>query len=89
MATGMPLRVAVGTSLVAVSALGLTTAASYAVSGYVEWRLVGLLVAGGVAGAISGIALGKRLAGAKRGMEIGFAVLVVAAGCYVVVRGLG
>jgi uncharacterized membrane protein YfcA len=89
MATGMPLRVAVGTSLVAVSALGLTTAASYAVSGYVEWRLVGLLVAGGVAGAISGIALGKRLAGAKRGMEIGFAVLVVAVGCYVVVRGLG
>ena len=89
MATGMPLRVAVGTSLVAVSALGLTTAASYAVSGYVEWRLVGLLVAGGVAGAISGIALGKRLAGAKRGMEIGFAVLVVAVGCYVVARGMG
>jgi len=89
MATGMPLRIAVGTSLVAVSALGLTTAASYALSGYVEWRLVGLLVAGGVLGAIGGIALGKRLAGAKRAMEIGFAVLVAAVGCYVVVRGLG
>lgn len=88
MATGMPLRVAVGTSLVAVSALGLTTAASYALSGYVEWRLVGLLVAGGVGGAISGIAMGKRLAGAKRGMEIGFAVLVVAVGAYVVMRGV-
>lgn len=89
MATGMPLRVAVGTSLVAVSALGLTTASSYALSGYVEWRLVGLLVAGGLAGALAGIALGKRLAGAKRAMEIGFAVLVVAVGCYVVARGLG
>ena len=89
MATGMPLRIAVGTSLVAVSALGLTTAASYALSGYVEWRLVGLLVAGGGLGAIGGIALGKRLAGAKRAMEIGFAVLVAAVGCYVVVRGLG
>jgi len=89
MATGMPLRIAVGTSLVAVSALGLTTAASYALSGYVEWRLVGLLVAGGVLGAIGGIALGKRLAGAKRAMEIGFAVPVAAVGCYVVVRGLG
>jgi uncharacterized membrane protein YfcA len=89
MATGMPLRIAVGTSLVAVSALGLTTAASYALSGYVEWRLVGLLVAGGVLGALGGIALGKRLAGAKRAMEIGFAVLVAAVGCYVVVRGLG
>jgi uncharacterized membrane protein YfcA len=89
MATGMPLRIAVGTSLVAVSALGLTTAASYALSGYVEWRLVGLLVAGGVLGALGGIALGKRLACAKRAMEIGFAVLVAAVGCYVVVRGLG
>lgn len=89
MATGMPLRIAVGTSLVAVSALGLTTAASYALSGYVEWRLVGLLVTGGIGGAIGGIALGKRLAGAKRAMEIGFAVLVVAVGCYVAARGLG
>lgn len=88
MATGMPLRVAVGTSLVAVSALGLTTAASYALSGYVEWRLVGLLVAGGLVGALSGIALGKRMAAAKRAMEIGFAVLVVAVGAYVVMRGV-
>jgi len=89
MATGMPLRTAVGTSLVAVSALGLTTASSYALSGYVEWRLVGLLVVGGLGGAGAGIALGHRLAGAKRAMEIGFAGLVVAVGAYVVLRGLG
>jgi hypothetical protein len=87
-ATGMPLRTAVGTSLVAVAALGLTTAASYTLSGYVEWSLVGLLVAGGLAGAIAGIALGKRLAGAKRAMEIGFALLVTCVGAYVVMRGL-
>ena len=73
----------------AVVALGLTTATSYAFSGYVEWQLVGLLVVGGVAGALAGIALGKRLAGAKRAMEIGFAALVIAVGCYVVARGLG
>lgn len=88
MATGMPLRIAVGTSLVAVSALGLTTAASYALSGYVEWGLVGLLVAGGVVGALAGIGLGRALIGAKRAMEVGFAVLVMAIGAYVVARGL-
>lgn len=88
LATGMPLRTAVGTSLVAVSALGLTTATAYALSGYVEWGLVALLAVGGVAGALGGIALGKRLAGSRRALEIGFAVMVVLVGLYVAARGL-
>lgn len=88
LATGMPLRVAVGTSLVVVTALGLTTATSYALSGLVDWKLVGLLVAGGAAGAALGIALGKRLAAHKRAMELGFAVLVMAMGLYVVAKGI-
>jgi uncharacterized membrane protein YfcA len=88
LATGMPLRVAVGTSLVVVTALGLTTATSYAFSGLVDWSLVGLLVAGGAVGATLGIALGKRLAAHKRAMELGFAVLVMAMGLYVVTRGI-
>jgi hypothetical protein len=37
--TGMPLLFAVGTSLVAVTAFGLTTAANYAISGLVDWPL--------------------------------------------------
>lgn len=88
LATGMPLRVAVGTSLVVVTALGLTTATSYALSGLVDWKLVGLLVAGGAAGAALGITLGKRLAAHKRAMELGFAVLVMAMGLYVVAKGI-
>ncbi|MFB9047195.1 TSUP family transporter [Sphingobium indicum] len=55
--TAMPLKNAVGTSLVVVTALGLTTAASYALSGYVDWLLVGIMIVGGVAGAAIGIAL--------------------------------
>ena len=55
-ATAMPMRYAAGTSLVVVAALGATTAASYAVSGFVEWPLVVLLVAGGLAGAAFGLA---------------------------------
>lgn len=89
LATGMPLRTAVGTSLVAVTALGLTTAVSYTLSGYVEWGLVGLLVVGGIIGAGIGIAAGKRLAGSKRVLELGFAALVVTVGIYVTAKGLG
>jgi len=88
MATRMPLRIAVGTSLVVVTALGLTTAASYAFSGYVDWRLVGLMVVGGVIGTTIGIPLGKSLANRKRLMELGFAVLVMGIGGYVILRGL-
>lgn len=88
LATGMPLRIAVGTSLVAVAALGLTTAASYALSGYVEWALVGLLALGGLFGAAAGIKLGKQLAQSKRALEIGFAIMVVLVGVYVAARGL-
>ncbi len=88
LATGMPLRNAVGTSLVVVSTLGFTTAASYAFSGEVDWWLVALLLAGGVVGSLSGIALGKCLAGHKRAMELGFAAVVIAVGAYVALRGL-
>ena len=61
-ATAMPMSYAVGTSLVVVSALGLTTATSYAMSGYVNWPLAAILVAGGIGGASLGILLGRRLA---------------------------
>jgi len=88
MATRMPLRIAVGTSLVVVTALGLTTATSYALSGYVDWALVGLMVIGGLIGAGIGIPLGQRLASRKRMMELAFAALVIAIGGYVILRGL-
>ncbi len=88
LATGMPMRNAIGTSLVAVTALGLTTAGSYALSGLVDWPLVGLLVAGGVAGAALGILAGKRLATRRRVLEVGFALLVVTVGVYVAAQGV-
>jgi rhodanese-related sulfurtransferase len=50
-ATGMPLTFAVGTSLVAVAAFGAATAASYAISGLIDWWLAGLFVLGGLLGA--------------------------------------
>lgn len=85
LATAMPLTNAIGTSLVAVTALGLTTASSYALSGYVDWTLAGMLVAGGVIGGLVGIRLGKRLSANKRVLDVGFAGVVIAVGVYVVV----
>jgi uncharacterized membrane protein YfcA len=81
-ATAMPISVAIGTSLVVVTALGATTAASYALSGYVDWPLVALLVAGGIAGSVNGRLAGKRLADAKRTLDLGFAALVIAVGAF-------
>lgn len=82
-ATAMPLRQAVGTSLVVVAALGVTTATSYGLSGLVDWRLTALLVAGGVIGTVAGVWLGKRMAKRKGLLERIFATVVVLVGAYV------
>lgn len=60
--TDMPVLNAVGTSLVAVAAFGLTTAVNYASSALVDWRLAGALLLGGFAGGAGGAALARRLA---------------------------
>jgi len=85
-ATRMPMTNAVGTSLLAVTAFGLSTAASYAVSGLVDWPIVGLMIIGGVAGALAGIALGRKLAGTKHLLEIAFGAMVIAVGLYVALK---
>ncbi len=85
-ATAMPMTAAVGTSLLAVTAFGLSTAASYALSGLVDWPIVGLLIIGGVGGSLAGIALGKRLAGTKRLLETAFGVMVILVGLYVATK---
>jgi len=87
-ATAMPLPLAIGTSLVVVSALGLTTATSYAASGLVDWPVTALLIAGGVGGTIAGIALGRSLGARKGVLERGFAGVVIAVGIYVVASSL-
>ncbi|NCP19345.1 MAG: sulfite exporter TauE/SafE family protein [Erythrobacter sp.] len=88
-ATAMPLSLAIGSSLVAVTAFGMTTAGSYALSGLVDWTVVSWLVAGGVGGSVLGRAAGARLAGHKRVLEVGFAVLVAAVGLWVIAGSLG
>ena len=86
-ATGMPMLLAVGSSLVAVTAFGLTTAVNYAASGLVDWPLVGLFIAGGVAGGLFGGRLAGSLAGRKQLLSQVFAGFVAVVGVYILVRG--
>ena len=59
--TRMPMINAVGTSLVAVTAFGLTTAFNYALSGLVDWTLAAVFIAGGVLGGLGGTVLALSL----------------------------
>lgn len=85
-ATGMGSLNAIGTSLVAVTAFGATTAASYALSGLVDWTLAGLFVAGGVLGSLGGAGLARRLS-ARRGLLTRlFAVMLIALAVFMLAR---
>ena len=61
--TSMPMINAVGTSLVAVTAFGLTTSLNYAISGLVDWPLALVFILGGVVGGIGGTQTARRLSG--------------------------
>ena len=66
-ATNMLILNAVGSSLVAVTAFGAATAASYAFSGLVLWDVAGLFILGGLIGGLAGQRAGAALA-ARKGM---------------------
>jgi uncharacterized protein len=87
-ATDMPMLAAVGSSLVSVTAFGLTTAANYAVSGLIDWTLAAVFVMGGIAGGIFGGRLAKRLSAGKHTLRLVFAAIVALVGAYVTVRGV-
>jgi len=88
LATGMPLGYAVGTSLVAVFAFGAATAANYAISGLVDWRLALVFVGGGAVGGVAGAALGKLLSKGKNRLRLVFASIVIAVGLWTIWRSL-
>jgi hypothetical protein len=87
-ATAMPILNAVGSSLVSVTAFGATTAASYAMSGLVDWWIAVLFVVGGAAGAVAGTRMARHLAGKGRALSSAFAAIVVVAGIAVAARGV-
>jgi uncharacterized protein len=88
LATGMPIINAVGSSLVAVTAFGATTAANYAVSGAVDWIVAALFLCGGVFGGYAGCRAADALASRKGYLNITFAALIFAVAVYMLVRSL-
>ena len=87
-ATAMPLINAIGSSLVAVTAFGLTTAASYAWSGLIDWPVAFLFIIGGALGGLLGIRLAHHLAGYKHALTLTFSGIVIAVGLYVIVKSI-
>jgi uncharacterized membrane protein YfcA len=88
LATGMSIMNAVSSSLVAVTAFGLTTAASYAWSGLISWGLAGLFIAGGIAGGLLGTRLARDLSGRRGALNVVFAAVIIAVALYMLARNL-
>jgi uncharacterized membrane protein YfcA len=85
-ATGMPMIYAIGSSLVSVTAFGLTTAGNYALSGLVDWTLVVFFIGGGIVGGLAGRIAAARLSERKQALSRLFAVVIATVGVYVVWR---
>ncbi len=86
LAAGMPIMNAVGSSLVAVTAFGATAAANYALSGLIDWRIVVMLLCGGIAGGLLGSRVARNL-GAQRGtLNTIFAAVIIAVALYMLWR---
>lgn len=88
LATGMPITAAAASSLVSVAIFGTATAGNYALAGWVDFRLTGLLVVGGLIGGL----IGNRLIGvlANR-LSLGrklFAALIIVVAVYIALRAL-
>nr|WP_250152084.1 sulfite exporter TauE/SafE family protein [Ancylobacter radicis] len=84
--TGMPILNAVGTSLVAVTAFGLTTAFNYALSGLVNWPLAFVFVGGGAFGSIAGMKLAQHLSGRNGHLATVFATLIFVVAFYMLFK---
>jgi uncharacterized membrane protein YfcA len=89
LATRMPIYYAVGSSLVGVTAFGLTTALNYALDGWIDWPLAGVFVAGGVLGGLVGARLAKTLSGRKGVLNTVFATLIFVVAFYMLYRSAG
>ncbi len=83
LATGMTMTNATASSLVSVAIFGGATSANYALSGWVDGRLILLLLAGGAVGSGIGILISRMLAERVRLARSLFASLILLVAAYV------
>jgi uncharacterized membrane protein YfcA len=84
--TGMPTIAAIGSSLVAVGAFGMTTALNYAVSGMVQWPTALLFIVGGIGGGWAGARLAKRLSAQRQTLTRLLGCMLVIVAVYMLYR---
>ena len=84
--SGMPILNAIGSSLFSVGAFGLTTAISYALSGLIDWSIVGAFIVGGVVGGLVGMKAALRLAARKQLLSRLFAGVLFLVAAYMAVH---
>ncbi len=84
----MPMINAVGSSLVAVTAFGMTTAVSYAMSDMVDWPLAVAFVGGGIVGGYSGASMAGLLESRKGTLNVLFALMIVIVATYMAWRNI-
>ncbi|MBW8735416.1 MAG: sulfite exporter TauE/SafE family protein, partial [Asticcacaulis sp.] len=87
-ATAMPIVNAISSSLFAVTAFGVSTASSYALTGLVDWPIAGAFIAGGLAGGLAGSKAALRLGSHTTALTTGFAGLIFVVALYVLYKGI-
>ncbi len=87
-ASGMEIIHAIGTSLFAVGAFGLTAATNYAVSGLVDWLVAAEFIAGGIVGGWLGALSAGRLAKTRGALNLIFALAIIAVAILMLVKSL-
>jgi hypothetical protein len=89
LATGMPIVNAIGSSLVSVTAFAGTAALNYAISGFLDWRLALVFLAGGVLGGLPGGQAACKLGDKRGALNVIFAGITAAVALYMLGRALG
>lgn len=88
LATGMSIMSAISSSLVAVTAFGLTTATSYAWSGLISWGLALVFILGGVVGGLVGTGSARRLSLRRGALNTVFASIIIMVALYMLARNI-
>ena len=85
-AASLPIFNAMATSLVGVTALGATTATSYAFSGLVDWGVAAAFIAGGFVGSWAGGKAARHLAKTKGALTRVFVGIIFSVAAYMLYR---
>jgi uncharacterized membrane protein YfcA len=88
LATGMSILGAISSSLVAVTAFGLTTSVSYAWSGLISWKLAAIFILGGLVGGVAGAGSARHLSPQRGALNAVFASIIIVVALYMLARNI-